>query len=173
MITILGDRFQNSKTAANSDSQASHDPPESHDIWTVTSALFRTLPKGSVLFITVRRERFYGSVTRKRRRSRDDTDDRDDEFRGNNQRLDNSFFGRSESDDSRSVRSLGEAVPGERLRTEFDLSDRQWTWLVSLLMFLPYPAFVYLGVVYDVDTILFVLVTLAFSLVLIVVSFYL
>ena len=112
-------------------------------------------------------------MTQKRRRNRDDTGDRDDEFRGDDRRLYNSFPGRSEADDSRSARSLGEVLPGERLRTELGLSDRQWTWLVSLLIFLPYPAFVYFGMVYDVDSTLFLPLTLAFSLVLIVVSFYL
>jgi len=112
-------------------------------------------------------------LTRKRQDGRRDNVNQDGEISGSNRNPYDSFLGGSESDDRHRLDSLKQELPGEGLRTKIGLTDRQWTWVVSLLMFLPYPVFVYFGVIYDINTTLFISLTLAFSLVLIIVSFYL
>lgn len=65
-----------------------------------------------------------------------------------------------------------EGTPVLRVQQRLGLSDRQWTWLVSLLVFVPYPIFILIGYTYSVNEWVFALGTLAFSLVLIAATFY-
>jgi len=57
---------------------------------------------------------------------------------------------------------------GERLRTRLGLSARQWTWVVALLVFAPYPVFVWLYLAYPIGEGVFLAVTFVFSVLLIV-----
>lgn len=132
---------------------------------------FSVVSVTSTQFIPSWCERGTITVTRTRSSGPAGDRDRDDQRQGDDRNIYDSFFGRSESDDDGPT--VREGQPGERIRTRLGLSHREWTWLVSILMFLPYPIFVYVGFVYDVSDILFMLGTLVFSLLLIAVSFYL
>jgi len=55
---------------------------------------------------------------------------------------------------------------GRRARTRLGVSRRQWTWLVALLVFVPYPVFVALFLTYPIDEGVFLAVTLVVSILL-------
>jgi len=74
-----------------------------------------------------------------------------------------SSFGESGDIRSRSV--------GERLRVRLGIGPTQWELLVSVLIFVPYPAFVYLMTTGTFDGRAFLFFTLAYSLVAIVLNF--
>lgn len=112
-------------------------------------------------------------LSRKRPRGRDTDTEGGDERRADDLNPYDSLFGRSESADRSHGEPRRDGSTGEHIRRRIGLSGRQWTWLVSLALFVPYPIFIVLGVVYDLDDALFIPVTLAFSVVLIVLSFYL
>lgn len=73
-------------------------------------------------------------------------------------------------DDSESVRANSRV---EQLRAQFGLSEAQWDFLVSVLLFLPYPIFVALMVTQTFDNLAFLLLTVVYSAFAIVLNFYL
>lgn len=111
-----------------------------------------------------------GFVTRRRPSRRDDTAGAPDA------RQPNGAWNPGTHEDDPSgepVSSAREGSLGERLRTRLGLSPRQWTWLVSLLMFLPYPAFVGLYLAFPIDEGVFLAATVAFSVLIAVLGLYL
>jgi hypothetical protein len=85
------------------------------------------------------------------------------------------FDDETEGSDVASVAAHGtdgarERGPGERLRRRLGLSETRWELLVSVLLFLPYPLFVLLIVTGTFDGLTFLLFTLAYSVVAIVLN---
>lgn len=75
-----------------------------------------------------------------------------------------------QGDESDSVRMNSRS---EQLRLRFGLSEAQWDFLVSVLLFLPYPVFVVLMVTQTFDGLAFLFLTLVYSLFAVALNFYL
>jgi len=112
-------------------------------------------------------------LTRKQPQGRDTDTDAGNERRADDLSPYDSFFGRSEPTDRSRDEPRYDGLTGERIRRRLGLSGRQWTWLVSIALFIPYPIFVSLGVIYGIEDRIFIPVTLVFSAILIASSFYL
>lgn len=59
----------------------------------------------------------------------------------------------------------------ERLRARTGLSERQWTVLISLVLFAPYPVFVLIYLTYAVNETLFLVGTIVYSVIAAVANF--
>ena len=87
-----------------------------------------------------------------------EAEEADEEYRGA------SLLTDERGDDAAPTLTSDDGSRRERLRRRFGLTPRQWMVLVSIVLFLPYPLFVYVLFTTSVDETLFLAVTFAYSL---------
>lgn len=75
-----------------------------------------------------------------------------------------------QSEETSSIRSNSYS---ERLRNYFGLSPKQWDLLVSFLLFLPYPVFILFIVTRTLNSDGFIAITLIYSVIAMILNFYL
>lgn len=74
-----------------------------------------------------------------------------------------------QSGESSSIRSGSRS---ERLQDHFELSPKQWDFLVSFLLFLPYPVFTLLIITQTLNNWSFIIITLIYSVIAMILNFY-
>lgn len=80
-----------------------------------------------------------------------------------------SMMNSSQSANSDSIRSDSRS---ERLQARLGLSAKQWDLLVSFILFLPYPVFILLILTQTLDSFAFIILTLIYSVIAMILNFY-